>query len=59
MTTMKREDILEKLRRREADLRAREVAHAALFGSRARRCSAPDRLPKLEADRLRYYTVSA
>ena len=33
---MNREDILAKLRENEAALRARGVAHAALFGSRAR-----------------------
>ncbi len=39
---MKRDDILEKLREREADLRARGVAHAALFGSVARGDDRPD-----------------
>ena len=33
---MKREEILARLRENEAALRARGVAHAALFGSRAR-----------------------
>lgn len=33
---MDREDVLAKLRENEAALRARGVAHAALFGSRAR-----------------------
>ena len=33
---MKRDDIIEKLRECEAELRARGVAHAALFGSVAR-----------------------
>src|SRR5271170_2580351 len=33
---MKREDIIARLRENEAVLRARGVAHAALFGSRAR-----------------------
>jgi predicted nucleotidyltransferase len=33
---MKRDEILEKLREREADLRAHGVTHAALFGSVAR-----------------------
>ena len=33
---MKRDEIIEKLKEREADLRARGVVHAALFGSRAR-----------------------
>jgi predicted nucleotidyltransferase len=33
---MKREEIIEKLRAREADLRAHGVLHAALFGSVAR-----------------------
>ena len=33
---MEREDIIARLRENEAELRARGVAHAALFGSRAR-----------------------
>ncbi len=33
---MKREDIIARLKENEAALRARGVAHAALFGSRAR-----------------------
>jgi predicted nucleotidyltransferase len=33
---MKREDIIARLREHEAALRSRGVAHAALFGSRAR-----------------------
>ena len=33
---MKRDEIIQTLREREADLRARGVAHAALFGSVAR-----------------------
>ena len=33
---MKRDEIIAKLREREADLRAQGVAHAALFGSIAR-----------------------
>jgi predicted nucleotidyltransferase len=33
---MKRDDIIEKLKEREADLRAHGVTHAALFGSVAR-----------------------
>jgi len=33
---MKREDVIFRLREREADLRARGVSHAALFGSVAR-----------------------
>jgi uncharacterized protein len=33
---MDRQDILTKLKEHEADLRARGVAHVALFGSRAR-----------------------
>ena len=33
---MKRQDILDRLRKNEGALRARGVAHAALFGSRAR-----------------------
>jgi predicted nucleotidyltransferase len=39
---MKRDDILEKLKGCEADLRARGVAHAALFGSVARGDARPD-----------------
>ena len=39
---MKRDEIIEKLKEREADLRARGVVHAALFGSRARGDSRPD-----------------
>jgi uncharacterized protein len=39
---MKRDEIIEKLKEREADLRARGVAHAALFGSRARGDNRPD-----------------
>ena len=33
---MEREDIIARLRENEAELRARGLAHAALFGSRAR-----------------------
>jgi len=36
---MDRQAIIDKLRENEAALRARGVAHAALFGSRARRQS--------------------
>jgi uncharacterized protein len=36
MVSMTREEIIEKLKAREADLRAQGVAHAALFGSIAR-----------------------
>jgi uncharacterized protein len=39
---MKRDEIIEKLKEREADLRARGVAHAALFGSVARGDDRPD-----------------
>lgn len=39
---MNREEILSRLRANEAVLRARGVAHAALFGSRARGDQRPD-----------------
>ncbi len=39
---MNRQDILARLRERERDLRARGVAHASLFGSRARGDQHPD-----------------
>jgi predicted nucleotidyltransferase len=39
---MMRDEIIEKLRAREADLRAQGVAHAALFGSLARGDDRPD-----------------
>jgi predicted nucleotidyltransferase len=39
---MDREDIIGRLRENEAALRARGVAHAALFGSRARGDARPD-----------------
>jgi uncharacterized protein len=39
---MTRDQIIEKLREREADLRAQGVAHAALFGSVARSEDSPD-----------------
>jgi predicted nucleotidyltransferase len=39
---MTRDEIIEKLREREADLRAQGVAHAALFGSVARGEDRPD-----------------
>jgi predicted nucleotidyltransferase len=39
---MNKEDIIARLRENEAALRARGVAHAALFGSRARRDNRPD-----------------
>ncbi|MBA2398211.1 MAG: nucleotidyltransferase family protein [Bradyrhizobium sp.] len=39
---MKRDEIIAKLREREADLRAQGVAHAALFGSVARGDDRPD-----------------
>ena len=39
---MNRDEIIGKLKEREADLRARGVVHAALFGSRARGENRPD-----------------
>ena len=39
---MKRDEIIKKLKEREADLRAQGVAHAALFGSVARGDDRPD-----------------
>jgi predicted nucleotidyltransferase len=39
---MNRENIIARLRENEAELRARGVAHAALFGSRARGDARPD-----------------
>jgi len=39
---MNREDIIARLRANEAELRGRGVAHAALFGSRARGEDRPD-----------------
>ena len=39
---MKREEIIARLRENEAALRARGVAHAALFGSRARGDQRPE-----------------
>jgi predicted nucleotidyltransferase len=39
---MNRENIIARLRENEAGLRARGVAHAALFGSRARGDARPD-----------------
>ena len=39
---MNREDIIARLRQNEAELRARGVLHAALFGSRARNDARPD-----------------
>jgi uncharacterized protein len=39
---MNRDEIIEKLKEREADLRAQGVAHAALFGSVARGDDRPD-----------------
>jgi hypothetical protein len=39
---MTRDDIIARLRENEAALRARGVAHAALFGSRARGDARPD-----------------
>ncbi len=39
---MNRDEIIEKLKACQADLRARGVAHAALFGSRARGENRPD-----------------
>lgn len=43
---MNREEILDRLRENEAALRKRGVAHAALFGSRAR----GDQLPESDTD---------
>jgi predicted nucleotidyltransferase len=42
MRRMNRDEIIERLREREADLRAQGVAHAALFGSVARGDDSPD-----------------
>ena len=42
MLSMTRDEIIEKLKAREADLRAQGVAHAALFGSIARGDDRPD-----------------
>ena len=42
MRRMNRDEIIERLREREADLRAQGVAHAALFGSAARGDDSPD-----------------
>jgi uncharacterized protein len=42
MTGMKRDDIIQTLREREADLRAQGIVHAALFGSVARGEDRPD-----------------
>jgi uncharacterized protein len=39
---VKRDEIIQKLKEREADLRAQGVAHAALFGSIARGDDRPD-----------------
>ena len=39
---MKRDEIIERLREREADLRAHGVTHAALFGSVARNEHSPE-----------------
>ena len=39
---MKRDEIIKRLKEREADLRAHGVTHAALFGSRARGDNGPD-----------------
>jgi predicted nucleotidyltransferase len=39
---MKRDEIIRKLKEREADLRAQGVSHAALFGSVARGDDGPD-----------------
>jgi predicted nucleotidyltransferase len=39
---MNREDIIARLRQHEAELRARGILHAALFGSRARGDARPD-----------------
>jgi predicted nucleotidyltransferase len=42
MRFIRRNEIIEKLKAREADLRAHGVAHAALFGSAARGDDRPD-----------------
>ena len=42
MMSMKRDEIIQKLKEREADLRAQGVTHAALFGSIARGDDRPD-----------------
>ena len=42
MAAMNRDEIIEKLKACEADLRAHGVMHAALFGSRARGDNRPD-----------------
>jgi uncharacterized protein len=42
MMPMKRDEIIQKLKEREADLRAQGVTHAALFGSVARGEQRPD-----------------
>jgi uncharacterized protein len=42
IAVMQRDEIIEKLKASEADLRARGVVHAALFGSRARGDNRPD-----------------
>jgi len=42
MSLVKRDEIIEKLKACEADLRAKGVAHAALFGSVARGDARPD-----------------
>lgn len=42
MVPMKRDEIIQKLKEREADLRAQGVTHAALFGSVARGEQRPD-----------------
>jgi uncharacterized protein len=42
MRLMTRDEIIQKLREREADLRAQGVAHAAVFGSMARGDGRPD-----------------
>jgi predicted nucleotidyltransferase len=42
---MNREEIIARLRENEAALRKRGVAHAALFGSRARAISGPNATP--------------
>lgn len=39
---MNRQEIIARLRENETELRARGVAHAALFGSRARDDARPD-----------------
>jgi uncharacterized protein len=47
---MDRQDIIARLREHEAALKERDVAHAALFGSRARGDARPDNDTGIEID---------